>query len=103
MTIPEEAPPINYIDGVPHVNTPVEFLRNALWYHDNYFVQKERADGLRMIVDNCNENYGVCIDDLEEAEIQNATLQRKLSIWRGTTFAVGITSLATITIMGLVQ
>lgn len=103
MNLPEEAPPITLIDGVPSVTIPIEILRNALWYYDNYFIQERRANSYQSLFNQCTDNYIICTDDLAATERTIARKDRQIRIWRGTTIGVSVVSLITVTVIGVTQ
>jgi hypothetical protein len=102
LDLPAEPPPIETIDGVPYVLTPVEFLRNALWYYDNYFIQRDLAATRGDLLTDCQTNYGECVDDLSARAGEIATLERKLGTWRGATISVSVVAVTGILIMAVV-
>ena len=83
VNLPAESNDMNDI-GYPllgdgqHAVVPIEDLRNALWYYDSYFIQKDRADALDVLLAETVDDYGECTEDLELCENAIAWLQGDL-------------------------
>lgn len=64
------------------VEVPVDYLRNALWYYDNYWIQKELAETYRAEYDT--------VDALLDEEQQvSAGLEASLQVWKSAAIVSG--------------
>lgn len=76
-------------EGAEIVPVPISLMRNALWYYENYFVQRERADLV-------TGDYNDCV--LKAQDLQDE--KNKLQTW---TVGLGIYSVVStfITVLSL--
>lgn len=91
------------IDGVgadePTVEVPLEYLRNALWYYDMYFVEQERAEAYGAENETLNEL-------LDQEQERTASLEASLSVWKPVAYTTGGTLILWIALdvlMGVLQ
>lgn len=86
----ESNPLLDDADGAT-VEVPIDYLRNALWYYDMYFVEKD----LREAYEAENETLNDLLDTEQE---KTASLEASLSFWRPATFTAGGTLILWITL-----
>jgi hypothetical protein len=86
-------PPINLLDpNTPDttiVKVPVSELRAALWYYNNYWNEKERADSLDKLHTAELQYIGVLQASIATANMERDQALKDLEGWKTATFITG--------------
>jgi hypothetical protein len=82
------------------IKVPVGELRAALWYYNNYWIQKEKADELHQAILDGDALRASLIDTNSKLTEKNTQLEDQIAGWRTATLVVsGVTVGSTLTVI----
>lgn len=83
---------VSPVEGQDTATVPVQFLRNALWYYDNYSIQRDLAEARQRSLQECLDSLSACASEQSTASSEIAQLNITIGRWRTATITLGVTA-----------